>query len=135
MSTQGRGGQKMAKFCPRSCWMTPKQKTSTLRMIVISYAGLSERRLIKFAEYQNFCLTRSLAYWRTKVYLCTKKKLSASIIDRLVSFCRTVSRWYEGLCELLLTFRLKIWALVSLVERSVKGCNSCRSGHLFLEEI
>ena len=51
-------------------------KTSTLRMIIISYAGLSERRLIKFAEYKNFCLTRSPAYWRTKVCLCTKKKLS-----------------------------------------------------------
>ena len=34
LSTQGGEGQKMAKFCPRSCWMTPKFLIQLLSVVL-----------------------------------------------------------------------------------------------------
>ena len=50
---EGGGGQKMEKFCPRSCWMTPNVK-STVKISSI---------FVAFLENMNFNSSKQVQSW------------------------------------------------------------------------
>ena len=79
---QGGGGQKMAKFCPSSCWMQPKEEPS-LKVIFFAITDLNGNQLqnLNMDWFRHFTLARpSASLMSTSVYNIDFNTLGCNVL-------------------------------------------------------